>query len=161
MNIRKVIHYNGVDFLARFADLEYCTAGSSSCKTPKHQQIAIKVRKLKCGVRGLHKLAGIMAKISWLSIILFLWLSVLISETAMVKIHRAVPRNAKTTRAETDSSWFTFEPCRFLPDLSKIFVKKEAWLYTIPATILVGMCGVFPLLVIPVETGHALREGGK
>lgn len=52
-----------------------------------------------------------------------------------------------------------FEPCKFLPDLSKIFVKKEAWLYSIPATILVGMCGIFPLLVIPVETGHALREG--
>ena len=78
----------------------------------------------------------------------------------MVKIHRAIPRNAKPTRAD-DSSWFGFEPCKFLPDLSNIFVKKEAWLYSIPATILVGMCGIFPLLVIPVEAGHALREGGE
>lgn len=78
-----------------------------------------------------------------------------------MKIHRAVPRNAKQQRAEEESSWLGFEPCKFLPDLSKIFVKKEAWLYSIPATILVGMCGIFPLLVIPVETGHALREGGK
>ena len=101
-----------------------------------------------------------MAKISWLSIIVFLWLSVLVSETAMVKIHRAIPRNTKPTGTD-DSSWFGFEPCKFLPDLSNIFVKKEAWLYSIPATILVGMCGIFPLLVIPVEAGHALREGGE
>ena len=101
-----------------------------------------------------------MAKISWLSILVFLSLSALVSETAMVNIHRAIPRNAKATRAD-DSSWFGFEPCKFLPDLSKIFVKKEAWLYSIPATILVGMCGIFPLLVIPVEAGHALREGGE
>lgn len=77
----------------------------------------------------------------------------------MVKIHRAVPRNAKQTRADSDLSWFGFEPCKFLPDLSKMFVKKEAWLYSIPATILVGMCGIFPLLVFPVEAGQALREG--
>lgn len=79
----------------------------------------------------------------------------------MVKIHRAVPRNAKQTRADSDLSWFGFEPCKFLPDLTKMFVKKEAWLYSIPATILVGMCGIFPLLVIPVEAGQALREGGE
>lgn len=102
-----------------------------------------------------------MAKISWTTVLLFLWLSVLVSETAMINIHRALPRNSKPSQAETDSSWFGFEPCKFLPDLSKIFVKKEAWLYSIPATILVGLCGVFPLLVIPVEAGHALREGGK
>ncbi|XP_078357847.1 LOW QUALITY PROTEIN: zinc transporter ZIP13-like [Oculina patagonica] len=99
-----------------------------------------------------------MAKFSWLSSIFFLWLLVLTLETSG-KIHRAVPRNGKPTRAESDSSWFSFEPCKFLPDLSSIFVKKEAWLYSIPATILVGMCGIFPLLVIPVEAGHALREG--
>ena len=101
-----------------------------------------------------------MARSSWLSVIFFLWLSVFVLETAG-KIHRAVPRNAKPTPAETNSSWFSFEPCKFLPDLSTIFVKKEAWLYSIPATILVGMCGIFPLLVIPVEAGHALREGGE
>lgn len=102
-----------------------------------------------------------MAKTYWIFILLFLWLSILVSETALVKIHRAVPRNFKPTRTETDTIWFGFEPCKFLPDFSKIFVKKEAWLYSIPATILVGLCGIFPLLVIPVEAGHALREGGK
>ncbi|XP_022805743.1 zinc transporter ZIP13-like [Stylophora pistillata] len=100
-----------------------------------------------------------MAKFSRISIVFLLWLSVFVSETAMVKIHRAVPRNGKQTRADSDLSWLGFEPCKFLPDLSKIFMKKEAWLYSIPATILVGMCGIFPLLVIPVEAGQALREG--
>lgn len=100
-----------------------------------------------------------MAKVCWISILIFLWLSVLVFETSMVKIHRAIPRNSKPVRTDTDASWFGFEPCKFLPDLSTIFVKKEAWLYSIPATILVGLCGIFPLLVIPVEAGHALREG--
>lgn len=100
-----------------------------------------------------------MAKISWILILVFLWLSVFVSDTAMVKIHRAIPRNSKLTRAEPEPSWLGFEPCKFLPDLSTIFINKEAWLYSIPATILVGLCGIFPLLVIPVEAGHALREG--
>lgn len=102
-----------------------------------------------------------MAKISWILVLIFLWLSVFVSDTAMVKIHRAIPRNSKLTRAEQEPSWLGFEPCKFLPDLSTIFINKEAWLYSIPATILVGLCGIFPLLVIPVEAGHALREGGK
>ena len=102
-----------------------------------------------------------MAKISWILVLIFLWLSVFVHDTATVKIHRAIPRNSKPTRAESEESWLGFEPCKFLPDLSTIFINKEAWLYSIPATILVGLCGIFPLLVIPVEAGHALREGGK
>lgn len=99
-----------------------------------------------------------MATISWISALLVLWLSVLVSETAMVKIHRVGPGSLTATQAET-ANWCSFEPCKYLPDLSKIFAKKEAWLYSIPATILVGLAGVFPLLVISVETGHSLREG--
>ena len=102
-----------------------------------------------------------MAKSSLIHVLLFLWLSVFAYDTASVKIHRAIPRNSKATRGETEESWFGFEPCKFLPDLSTIFINKEAWLYSIPATILVGLCGIFPLLVIPVEAGHALREGGE
>ena len=37
---------------------------------------------------------------------------------------------------------------------------SNPWLYAVPATLLVGMTGIFPLLVIPVEAGHKLREGG-
>ena len=100
-----------------------------------------------------------MATISLISGLLVLWLSVLVSETAMVKIHRTGSRNVIT---QTDNeSWCDFELCEHLPDISKVFAKKEAWLYSIPATILVGMAGVLPLLVISVETGHSLREGGR
>ncbi|XP_015765488.1 PREDICTED: zinc transporter ZIP13-like [Acropora digitifera] len=58
-----------------------------------------------------------------------------------------------------NESWCDFEVCEYLPDISKVFAKKEAWLYSISATILVGMAGVLPLLVISVEAGHSLREG--
>ena len=87
-------------------------------------------------------------------------------ETSLVKIHRAYPRSSKakfesTARTMTNDRDYFFSLCRYLPDLSKIFIKKEAWFYSIPATLLVGMCGIFPLLVIPVESGRALREGGE
>ena len=88
-------------------------------------------------------------------------------ETNLVKIHRAYPRLAKTkfesSTSRTPNNDQNYFPsfCDYLPDLSKIFIKKEAWFYSIPATLLVGMCGIFPLVVIPVESGHALREGGE
>lgn len=92
--------------------------------------------------------------------VLFLIL-ILSTETNLVKIHRASPRNSKSKSTGQDlenNGWL----CRYLPDFTSLFTKnKEAWLYSIPCTILVGLCGVFPLLVIPVESGHALREGGK
>lgn len=100
-----------------------------------------------------------MATISLISGLLMLWLSVLVSETAMVKIHRTGSRSAITQ--SDNESWCDFELCEHLPDISKVFAKKEAWLYSISATILVGMAGVLPLLVISVEAGHSLREGGR
>lgn len=90
--------------------------------------------------------------------LLFLLL-LLSTETSLVKIHRASPR-PKTKLTQENNGWFAM--CRFLPDFSSLFSKnKDAWIYSIPCTILVGLCGVFPLLVIPVESGHALREGGE
>ena len=79
------------------------------------------------------------------------------SETSLVKIHRAVPRAPKGKQGYDEKEWLMFSPDL---DFSQFFIKKEAWFYTIPATILVGMCGIFPLLIIPVEAGRALREGG-
>ncbi|KAK3706770.1 hypothetical protein QZH41_015335 [Actinostola sp. cb2023] len=89
--------------------------------------------------------------------VLFLVL-VLSTETAnLVKIHRASPR-IKSKSPQENNGWFSM--CRYLPDFSRLFSKnKEAWLYSIPCTFLVGLCGVFPLLVIPVESGQALKEG--
>ena len=85
----------------------------------------------------------------------FLLLLLLPSDTSLVKIHRAAPRTPKGQLKDVsdESLWVA-------SDLPGLFTKREAWFYTIPATILVGMCGIFPLLVIPVEAGQALREGG-
>lgn len=37
----------------------------------------------------------------------------------------------------------------------------EIWAYSVIASALVGLSGIFPLLVIPLETGEALRRGGE
>lgn len=89
----------------------------------------------------------------------FFLLLMLSTETDLVKIHRASPRS-KSKVTQENNGWSTMG--RFLPDLSTLFTKnKQAWLYSIPCTFLVCLCGVFPLLVIPVESGQALKEGGK
>ena len=37
----------------------------------------------------------------------------------------------------------------------------EIWACSVVASALVGLSGIFPLLVIPLETGEALRRGGE
>ena len=37
----------------------------------------------------------------------------------------------------------------------------EVWIYSIGGAMLVGLSGIFPLLVIPIEAGPALKHGGK
>ena len=38
---------------------------------------------------------------------------------------------------------------------------SEVWLYSVCGAILVGLSGIFPLAVIPLESGAALKHGGK
>lgn len=38
---------------------------------------------------------------------------------------------------------------------------SEVWLYSILGAIVVGLSGIFPLLVIPLEAGPSLKHGGK
>ena len=38
---------------------------------------------------------------------------------------------------------------------------SETWVYSIISALLVGLSGIFPLLVIPLESGKALRDGGE
>ncbi len=38
---------------------------------------------------------------------------------------------------------------------------SETWMYSTISAILVGLSGIFPLVVIPIEAGKALRKGGK
>jgi len=37
----------------------------------------------------------------------------------------------------------------------------ETWVYSICGAILVGLTGIFPLLVIPMEAGPSLKHGGR
>lgn len=39
--------------------------------------------------------------------------------------------------------------------------KLETWVFSIFGAMLVGLSGIFPLLVIPIEAGPALKHGGK
>ena len=48
--------------------------------------------------------------------------------------------------------------------LADLFASEQAevWLYSLVGSIVVGLSGIFPLLVIPIEAGAALKtEGGK
>ena len=40
-------------------------------------------------------------------------------------------------------------------------INLEVWAYSVIAAVLVGLSGIFPLLVIPMEAGPALKHGGK
>jgi zinc transporter 13 len=71
------------------------------------------------------------------------------SAEAVAKIHRAGPRPQLKNAANTDE---------FSSDL---FPDYNPWFYALFGTLLVGLTGIFPLLVIPVEAGHKLREGGN
>lgn len=39
--------------------------------------------------------------------------------------------------------------------------RREAWLYSLVGSVVVGLSGVFPLLVIPIEAGPSLHHGRK
>jgi hypothetical protein len=69
------------------------------------------------------------------------------SVEAAGKIHRAGPR----PKAGVDADEFS-------GDLSADY---NPWFYAICGTMLVGLTGIFPLLIIPVEAGHKLSEGGR
>lgn len=46
--------------------------------------------------------------------------------------------------------------------ISKLFSAFEycPWIFSLIGSILVGLSGVFPLLVIPIEEGENLKSGG-
>ena len=37
----------------------------------------------------------------------------------------------------------------------------EIWIFSVMGTILVGLSGLFPLLIVPLESGTALKYGGE
>lgn len=68
-------------------------------------------------------------------------------EYADGNIHRAV----HTRRRPKQESGF----------LARFYTKLKASWLAIPASFLVGCTGIFPLLVIPVQSGKSLKEGSK
>lgn len=38
---------------------------------------------------------------------------------------------------------------------------SEVWIFSVCGSIAVGLSGIFPLLIIPIEAGPALKHGGK
>lgn len=80
-----------------------------------------------------------------INIILLIVLSVFLLECVDGNIHRAV----HTRRRPKQETGFL---ARFSAKL------RKAWV-AIPASLLVGCTGIFPLLVIPVQAGKSLKEG--
>lgn len=94
-----------------------------------------------------------MASSKWIAICILL--AVLRTVESGGKIHRAMspsPKGKGKNGVNQSSD---------LEEMSSVFENNiTPWLYAIPATLLVGMTGIFPLLVIPVEAGQKLKEGG-
>lgn len=42
-----------------------------------------------------------------------------------------------------------------------VWNRRKAWCCSICASFLIGLSGIFPLLVIPLEAGPSLKHGGK
>lgn len=81
------------------------------------------------------------------------------------EIHRAksphiksIVRNIRTTSAE-DNVAGHFEEKTNMTDEGRN--PYEVWIYSICGSIAVGLSGIFPLLVIPIEAGPALKHGGE
>lgn len=139
------------------------TAGKTSCfnstdvslkKFRDQTRNGDHVVRLFAFIVGFLSTIGQMASLKW-SVICFLLLFVISVESAG-KIHRAMSpstrsktKNAINVSRDEAGRMSSASSCQVTP-----------WLYAIPATLLVGLTGIFPLLVIPVEAGHKLREGG-
>ena len=89
------------------------------------------------------------------SFLVVAFLVIVLANDGIGTIHRA--KNAKKTLSGRNSS----------PDFNTEALQsagghsKKTWLYATISAMLVGLSGIFPLLVIPIEAGKALREGGK
>jgi hypothetical protein len=50
---------------------------------------------------------------------------------------------------------------RFLLDDKNFRTSYDVWLYSIGGAILVGLSGILPLLIMPLEAGPSLMHGGE
>lgn len=81
------------------------------------------------------------------------------------EIHRAKSphiksnsRNTRTTSADSNVAQHFEETSDIMEDER---ARYEVWIYSICGSIAVGLSGIFPLLIIPIEAGPALKHGGK
>lgn len=81
------------------------------------------------------------------------------------EIHRAKSphiksnsRNTRTTSADSNVAHNFEETSDIMEDERG---RYEVWIYSICGSIAVGLSGIFPLLIIPIESGPALKHGGK
>ncbi len=88
------------------------------------------------------------------SVCLLLCLCSLVSS----EIHRAKPKYGLKNgiRQASESRQRHKESRTVVPGHS-----RETWIYSMISATLVGLSGIFPLLVIPLEAGRALRKGGE
>ena len=106
-----------------------------------------------------------MARLSW--IVLTLLLAAACSDLVAGEIHRAKPSpKSKVYRENKPGSVDENAlPSSQSGGLGKtdeeINTRREVWLYAILSSVLVGLSGIFPLLVIPIEAGPSLQKGGE
>ena len=83
------------------------------------------------------------------------------------EIHRAKSphiksngRNTRTTSAESNVAE-NFKERSGTGSMDGERNIYEVWTYSVCGSIAVGLSGIFPLLIIPIEAGPALKHGGK
>ena len=87
-----------------------------------------------------------MASVNKLTVVC-VFVAVALISLSYAEIHRAVKKPPTRHRGNTQES------------MSKKY-STETWVFSMISASLVGLSGIFPLLVIPLEAGKALRKGG-
>ena len=93
-----------------------------------------------------------MAFYQWTKVALII--IVLLIDVTYQEIHRAKSNAQKSVVKQPNFG--------YVNDSQNVMeINLEVWAYSVTAAILVGLSGIFPLLVIPMESGPALKHGGN
>lgn len=113
---------------------------------------------LNFGLQFSHYLVRIMAFYRWSRIGLII--TVLMVDVTIQEIHRAKPNPHKSAAKQGKVDVAAAADSKKSFEVMSEF-NLEIWAYSVIAAALVGLSGIFPLLVIPMEAGPALKHGGK
>ena len=113
------------------------------------------IDEVKFGLTFSYYLTYIMAIYRWTNIGLIIFM--LMIALTRQEIHRAKANSPKS------AAKLGKEKVDYLDAAAEVMqdLKLEVWVYSVIASILVGLSGIFPLLVIPMEAGPALKHGGN